>query len=166
MRAVMEVKTSVFNKNIDIIEKIAKGKIIMPVIKANAYGTYINKNIDIINRFDIVGVAVVDEGIELRKIGYRKDIFVLNEPSTDDIDKIIKYNITMGVCDKLILENMIKTKSKIKVHLEIETGMNRTGINIENLENILKLLKGTNVIVEGIYTHLSSQDKDIDYTYE
>ena len=36
----------------------------MPVIKAAAYGTYINKCIDVINEFDIVAVAVVDEAVE------------------------------------------------------------------------------------------------------
>ena len=164
MRAVMEVDTSKFNKNINIIQKIVGNKIIMPVIKANGYGTYINKNIDVINRFNIVGVAVVDEAIELRNLGYKKDIFVLNEPSIDEINNIIKYDIIVGVCDKSILEKMIENKSKIKVHLEIETGMNRTGIKLEDLEDILKLLKDTNVLVEGVYTHLSSADKDIEYT--
>lgn len=164
MRAIMEVDICKFNNNIKKIKKIIGNKTMMPIIKANGYGTYINKNIDVLDNFDIVGVAVVDEGIELRNLGYKKDIFLLNEPSIDEIENIIKYNITIGVCDKLILNRMIENKSKIKVHLEIETGMNRTGIKIENLEDILKLLKGTNIEVEGIYTHLSSADKDVEYT--
>ena len=166
MRAIMEVDINKFNNNIDNIKKIIGNKVIMPIIKANGYGTYINKNVDVINKFDIVGVAVVDEGIELRELGYKKDIFVLNEPSIDEIDKIIKYDIVVGVCDKSILKKMIESKSKIRVHLEIETGMNRTGIKIDDLENILKLLKNTNVMVEGVYTHLSSADKDEKYTNE
>ena len=164
MRAIMEVYINKFNNNIDNIKKIVGNKIIMPIIKANGYGTYVNKNLELINKFDIVGVALVDEGIELRKLGYKKDIFVLNEPSIDEIDNIIKYNITVGVCDRLILEKMIEKRFKIKIHLEIETGMNRTGININDLESILKLLKNTNIEVEGIYTHLSSADKDVEYT--
>ena len=53
----------------------------MPVIKANAYEIYINKRIDIINKFNIVAVAIANEAIELRNLGYTKDIFILNQPS-------------------------------------------------------------------------------------
>ena len=66
MNKVLEVDIDSFNSNIDIIQKYSN-KIVMPVIKANGYGTYINKNIDVLDRFDIVAVALVDEAIELIK---------------------------------------------------------------------------------------------------
>ena len=68
----LEVDINKFNKNIENIKHYVGNKKIMPVIKANAYGTYINKKLDVINQFDIVGVAFSIEGIELRKIGYNK----------------------------------------------------------------------------------------------
>ena len=51
----------------------------MPVIKANAYGTHINFMKEVIEKFDIVAVALVDEAVELRKHGFSKEIFVLNQ---------------------------------------------------------------------------------------
>lgn len=162
---IMEVNLDKFNKNINEIKKYVGNKIIMPVIKANAYGTYLNKNIDIINKFDIVAVAIVDEAIELRKLGYKNEIFILNQPYFEEIENIIKYNITIGVSDNVFLEKILKIKEKIKVHLEIETGMNRTGIKIENLKKIIDEIKQKqNIIVEGCYTHLSSADYDNNYT--
>ena len=41
----------------------------MPIMKANAYGTYLNTKLDIVNEFEIIGLATVDEGVELRKLG-------------------------------------------------------------------------------------------------
>lgn len=161
---IMEVDTNRFNKNISLIKKYIGNKKIMPIIKANAYGTYINKRIDIINEFDIVAVAIVDEAIELRKLGYTKEIFVLNQPSIDELQEIINYNITIGLSSEEFLDN-IDINTKMKVHLEIETGMNRTGIQLDKLNNFIqKIKKLPNIKVEGVYTHLSSADYDIDYT--
>lgn len=159
---VMEVNLENFKYNISQIRKLANNAKLMPVIKANAYGTYINKRIEIISEFDIVAVAIVDEAIELRNLGYKGEIFVLNQPSTLEIDKIANYNITVGVSS---LEFIKKIDKEIKVHLEIETGMGRTGINLDDLENfITEVKKNNNVKVEGVYSHLSSADFDEEYT--
>ena len=162
---IMEVNLKTFMENIDVIQKYVGNKKIMPVIKANAYGTYINKDINILNYFDIVAVATCDEAVNIRKIGYNKDIFVLNQPFQSDLEIICKYNLTIGVSDYSFIELMIHSNREYKIHLEIETGMNRTGIDISNLNSIITLLKGSNkILIEGVYTHLSSADYDYDYT--
>ena len=163
MRAtVMEVSIDDLKYNIESIRKYTGNVQMMPIIKANGYGTYINKRLDVVNLFDIVGVAIVDEAISLRKLGYEKEIFVLNQPSIDEIDDIIKYNITVGVCSIPLMEE-VKKKGKIKIHLEIDSGMGRTGIREFELDNFMQNIND-NIIVEGIYTHLSSADTDFEYT--
>jgi len=164
-KTVLEVDINKFNNNINNIQKYVGNKKIMPVIKANAYGTYINKEIDIINRFDIVAVAIVDEAIELRNLGYRKEIFVLNQPYIDDVEDILKYDITFGLSEMSFLEKLGDLNQKVKVHLEIETGMNRTGIKLEDLNVFInKVKENKNIVVDGVYTHLSSADYDSCYT--
>ncbi len=159
------VSTKTFLENIEKIQEFVGNKEIMPVIKANAYGTYINKNLDVLNRFNIVAVAIVDEAIELRKLGYEKDILILNQPFVEEIDDIEKYNLTVGLSEKSFLEKVVSENRKIKVHLEIETGMNRTGIKPNSLDYFIEQIKGTSgIIVEGVYTHFSSADFDKDYT--
>ena len=152
------------NKYLNNIKKIKKytNKEIMPVIKGNAYGTYINKRIDIINKFNIVAVALVDEGINLREDGYKNEIFILNQPSIDELDLIEKYNLTIGLSSKEFLEKSLDRN--IKVHLEIETGMNRTGIKLEELDYFINRINNSKIKIEGIYSHLSSADFDEDYT--
>lgn len=162
---IMEVDIKKFNDNIDKIKKYVGNKMLMPVIKANAYGTYINKNLDVVNRFDIVAVAFVDEGVELRELGYEKEIFVLNQPDISEISKILKYDITIGLSSNEFLNEVLNLNGKIKVHLEIETGMNRTGITLDKLNSFITDIKSAeNIIVEGVYTHLSSADYDEEYT--
>ena len=69
---VMEVDLRAFEHNINKIrEYVGKNIELMPVIKANAYGTYINKVNEVISKFNIVAVATVDEAIELREQGYK-----------------------------------------------------------------------------------------------
>ena len=165
MRAtVLEIDKSKFRNNIKLIREYVSNKEILPVIKANGYGTYINKQLDLINDFNIVGVAIVSEAIELRKIGYKKEILVLNQPSIDDINDILKYNIVIGLSSKEFLDFLIESKKSINVHLEIETGMNRTGIKINELESFIKKIKESTINVEGFYTHLSCADYDKEYT--
>lgn len=159
---VLEVDTNLFKQNVSNIKKYIGNKSIMPVIKANAYGTYINKRIDLINDFDIVAVAFVDEAIELRNNGFNKEIFILNPPYIEEIEDIIKYDLSIGVCEISFLEKI--KNNKIKIHLEIETGMNRTGINIGDIDKFIKLIKDSNLLLEGVYTHLSSADYDYEYT--
>ena len=159
----LEINLNNFKDNINEIKKLKPNKTLIPVIKANGYGTYINKRLDVINDFNIVAVAIVEEAIELRNLGYEKDILVLNQPFIEEIEDIIKYNITPGISSIEFLKELIKTNKEVKIHIEVETGMNRTGF--QNIEEVIKLLKeNTKIIVEGIYTHFSSADDDDAYT--
>ena len=163
---VLEVSLDNFKYNIEQIRRFLKPETaIMPVIKADGYGTHINTRLDIINEFDIVAVAIVDEGEVLRKLGYTKDIFVLNQPYVSEIEKIEENNLVVGICSEDFLEEAKKKNSKLRVHIEIETGMGRTGVDFNNLDSFIEKLKEIqNIKVEGVYTHLSSADEDFEYT--
>ena len=163
-RSVLEVNLNNFIYNVEQIQNfVGKDIKIMPVVKANGYGSHINTRLDIMNRFDIVAVALVSEAIYLREIGFDKEIFVLNQPALEEIDLIINNNITIGLSDLSFLEELGKRKDNVKVHIEIDTGMGRTGVlDLDNF--IFELKKYSNVIVEGVYTHLSSADSDYEYT--
>ena len=162
---VMEVNLDNFLHNVKNIQKYVGNKTLIPVIKANAYGTHINDRLDMINKFDIVSVARVSEAIHLREIGFKKEILILNQPYVTEIDDIIKNDIIVGLSNYEFLCELSKRKEKVKIHLEIETGMNRTGVKLSELEIFIdKIKKSKNIILEGIYTHLSSADFDHNYT--
>ncbi len=161
---IMEIDLNNFRHNISEIKKIVGTKVdIMPVVKANAYGTYINKRLDILNEFKIVAVATVDEAVEIRKLGYEKEIFVLNQPYETEIEKIIENNIVVGISSNDFARRLGEHSEEIKVHIEIGTGMGRTGINPDRTKEYINGL-APNIKVEGIYTHFSSADTDDEYT--
>ena len=166
--SVLEVNLDNFKYNIKQIKKFLKPETkIMPVIKAEGYGTYINTRLNIIDEFETVAIATVNEGENLRNLGFKKGIFVLNQPCTTEIDKIVENNLTIGVCSKGFLEEVKNKDSKIKVHIEIETGMGRTGVSLEKLDDFINFIKeNKNIEAEGVYTHLSSADEDFKYTQE
>ena len=160
---VMEINVDNFLYNIEQIKKKCPNSKIMPVMKANAYGTYLNTRLDVLNKFDIVAVACVDEAVSIRELGYKKEIFVLNQPYETEIDKILKYNIVVGVSSYQFLEALGNTNKEVHIHIEIGTGMGRTGVHPYKIEKFIKSIK-SNIIVDGIYTHLSSADIDLEYT--
>lgn len=162
--ACLEINLNNLQYNIEQIQKKVGEKVkLMPVIKANGYGTYINQRLDVLNQFDIVAVANVDEGVYIRKLGYNKEIFVLNQPYESEIEKIIKYDIVVGISSYEFAEELAKVNKPVTVHIEIETGMGRTGVYPYNVEKYLQNL-APNIKVEGIYTHFSSADKDDDFS--
>ena len=167
---IMEVDIKAFEENVNQIQKYVGDKItLIPIIKANGYGTFINTKIEILNRFDIVAVALVDEAVVLRKLGYSKEILVINQPYEKEIQKISNYNITIGLSSNEFLDKLINMpddlSNKIKVHLELETGMGRTGIDKNDLQDFIQKVKSCNKIeVQGIYSHMSSADFDEEYT--
>ena len=161
---IMEVNLKNFEYNIaKIKEKVGNKVAIMPVIKANGYGTYINNRLDILNKFEIVAVANVDEGVYIRNLGYEKEIFILNQPYETEIEKIVKNNLIVGISAYSFAEQLGQIQDDVKVHIEVGTGMGRTGVHPYKIEQYINNL-APNIKVEGIYTHLSSADIDDKYT--
>ena len=169
---ILEVNTEYFKENIKKInEYLDNKKIIIPVIKADGYGTEINSKLELIKDFEMVAVAITGEAIYLREVGFKNNILILNQPMITDIDDIIKYDLTVGVARVeflKLLNDKIKEKKidkKINVHIEIETGMNRTGFKLDDLKDNIELIKSLDELnVEGVYSHLSSADINEEYT--
>jgi len=159
-------------KNLNSIkENIGQNVQLMPVVKGKAYGTYATEVLSTFTECGIsmLAVAKCSEGIELRQLGFTGEIVVLSQPFIEEISNIIEYNLTPGVCYLEFLQQLeqnLKSQNKeLSVHLEIETGLGRTGIDTKDLLKFVELLKNCNHIrVEGAYTHFASADSDEVYT--
>lgn len=163
--AVMEVNIENFKYNFNEIKKyIGKDADILPVLKANTYGSFINQNSELLNELNIkiIGVAIIDEGVKLRELGYTGEILVLNQPVALELPTASKYDLTVAIasCDYLS-----KINDNLKIHIEIETGMGRTGLPLTDVPKFLSQLKNNkNIKVTGAFTHFSSSDCNEDYT--
>jgi len=127
------------------------------VIKANCYG----HGIDLVKVMDKSGInyfctATLEEAIEARKYT-KKPILCFGYISMEDLDLVIKNNITVSIISYDYFKELLKANPKIKVHLKINSGMNRFGIkNKEEVQEIVNKLKKTNMELEGIYTHFAT----------
>ena len=160
--------------NVEHIKKsIKKGKSIIAMVKANAYGagdTLVANYLQEIGITDF-GVANIDEALRLRNNKITGMILVTSVCTQDEIDLAIKNDISLSVST---LDNMIEINEKAKllnsiakVHLKIDTGMTRLGFNYNELkEKVNDILKLENISIDGIYTHLSCADIDEEYTIE
>ena len=145
---------------------------IMPILKANAYGHGLVKLAQVYEEtnVDYLGVAVVEEGILLREYGIKVPILVLGGIWENQIPLFLKNDLTITASsiDKLrqINEAANQLKVKARVHLIIDTGMERTGVHYFNAEKfITEAYKFRNIFIEGIYSHFASSDStDLTYT--
>ena len=146
-------------KNINSIEKyIGTDTKIMPIVKANGYGTHLNYCPDILNRFEYVGVALLDEAIELRNNGYKNNILILYPLSKEEYEIAKEYDFILNGSN---IFDICDTDKETRVHTEIETGMGRTGLQLENVNNyIANLKKYKNIKLDGLFTHLSTNSDE------
>ena len=166
------VSISAMEENYKEIQKLQPNKKILPVLKAGGYGIGLEGIEAFVKRLNIdtIGTAIVDEGIVLRdELGFDGEIIVLNQPSMEEIQNIIEYNLTVGCCYIEFIEalnNQAKLlNKKAKIHIEVETGMGRTGVQKEHLDEFLKELENLeNIEAQGIFTHFATSDVDLDYT--
>ncbi len=142
-----------------IKEYLGPDVVMMPIIKSFGYGTNLNCYPEILNEFKYVGVAYLDEAIELRKNGYKNNILILYPLSKEEFNLSKKYDFILNGSN---IFNLIDKNDKVKVHIEIETGMGRTGLQLDSIDDyIISLKKNKSVLVDGIFTHLSTNsDRD------
>jgi len=166
--SILEVNIANFKKNYLEIKKILKSDVeIMPILKDNAYKTYLNTKLTLLNELEvkIIGVARSSEGIFMRKLGFNKEILILNQPLIDEIYEISKYNLTIGTGDIEYVKKLKASLGNFNIHLEVCTGMGRTGIQPSKINDFINEVKSSsNITITGIYTHFSCSDCDKEYT--
>lgn len=150
--------------NINSIKQYLGNEIeVMPIVKANGYGTHLNYCVNILNQFDYIGVALLDEALILKQNGYKKNIFILYPLSKEELEIALKENFIINGSN--IFEIISGNEKNIKIHIEIETGMGRTGLQEHKVEEYINKLKAnSNIEVDGIFTHLSSSGSDKDFS--
>jgi alanine racemase len=153
----LEIQLDAITHNINFFRnQITPNTKIMAMVKAYSYGIgdYEIANLLQNNLVDYLCVAYVDEAIKLRKNGITLPIMVM--VSTEkNFSKLIEYNLEPEVYSIDFLEKLITIKQSIKVHIEVDTGMHRLGLNTNELKKLITLLKeNTNIHIKSIFSHL------------
>ena len=177
MRTWLEVDLSLLKNNINTVKQtLPEGCEIVAVVKANGYGHGDAKMALALQRFGIkrFAVACIDEAAQLRNAGLQGEIIVLGYTDPQDAVRAAEMDVTLACVGrshfKALNEAAQEANRPLKVHLAINTGMNRIGFEIrtpELLERIVKSYKASlpaddettpGVKVCGIFSHFSSSD--------
>ncbi len=142
------------------------------LLKANAYGHGWREMYLLAREWgaDNFCVFSLDEAINLRDKGRDFEILTLGPLGFKDLEEAINNNIIMGVYDvdtiNLLNEAAHCCQTNARIHLNMETGFTRQGVDKLELEKILNCIKNKPLIsLEGVYTHFSTADDPFDQSY-
>jgi alanine racemase len=162
----VEVDFARLTQNYHAIQCMVAPRGVMPILKANAYGHGLVEVARLMERLnaDILGVAFLEEGILLREQGIRTPILVLGGILGNQVPHFLRYDLTITASsvDKLLQVDEAAQALNVtaKVHLKIDTGMERIGVHYYSAENLLDAsLNCRNVLVEGIFSHFANADQ-------
>lgn len=141
-----------------LINKYNNYKYYFGVAKADCYGHNGKETVEAIIKggCNYIAVATLDEALEIRKKLKDIPILCLGIIPIKYLKECAKNDITITISNLNYLNELVEQiKDSLKVHIKINTGMNRLGVNNKTeLNYIYKTIKGTNLILEGIYTHI------------
>ena len=163
---VLEINLNALLHNINYHKSLLKPATkMMAMVKANAYGLGSYEISEFLqhHHIDYLGVAFVDEGVELRKKGITIPIVVMN-PEQHSYDTVIQYNLEPEIYSFRVLELFYDAIQKsgydknYPIHIKLETGMHRLGFKDFELDQLSQILNKTSLKVQSIFSHLSSSD--------
>ncbi|MFS7887834.1 alanine racemase [Helicobacter pylori] len=166
----VEVNTASLRHNFSAVKSIVpKDAHIMAVVKANAYGVGAIKASEIFLQegANYLGVATLDEALELRSHFSKTPILILGYSPNANASMLIDNDLSAMIFSleqaEVFSQMALKSQKRLKVHLKIDTGMHRLGLepNFKSIEIIKKIRTLKGLEIEGIFTHLSNADAKI-----
>jgi alanine racemase len=161
----VEVNLARLTENYQAIQQAVAPAAVMPILKANAYGHGL---VEVARHFDslgvpYLGVAFLEEGMLLREYGVTTPILILGGILGNQVPLFLEYDLTLTASsiEKLTQTNdaaraMGKTA---KVHLKIDTGMERIGVHYYNAAELLETALACDYCqVEGVFSHFANSD--------
>lgn len=166
-RVKADIDLDAIHENVVNAKALTKpGTKLMAIIKADAYGhgaVIVAQTLEDVA--DAYGVAILEEGIELRQAGINKPILILGYTPAPLYSAMIKYDIATAVFEYDMAKKMSDTAEKMgkkaKVHIKLDTGMSRIGFkqDDESLAVIKKIAELPGIEIEGCFTHFATMDE-------
>lgn len=175
-RAWAQIDLNALQYNYNVVKSMINPKSkIMCVVKADAYGhgaKRLSKEFSKLGA-DWFAVSNLEEAMQIRKAGVNKPILILGYTPVNMVQVLSDNNISQAAISEDYAKKLSlraeKINKKIKVHIKLDTGMNRIGIldqndiqrknAVKSIENILNM---SGLIVEGLFTHFAVADEGID----
>ena len=149
----------------EIRERIGNKRGLMAVVKADGYGhgAVEVSRAALRSGADSLGVALPEEGQQLREAGVEAPILVVGLIQPKEAYKVVKFRLSQTVASVELLEALEheagKASTRVNVHVKLETGMGRIGVNPDDAVSFVRKVKSfKNLNLEGVFSHFSSAD--------
>lgn len=158
-----EIDLEAIRHNVAHIREVVAPSAVWAVVKADGYG---HGAVDVARAAIDAGaeglcVALVGEGIELRDAGIDASILLLSEPPPETAPLVVRYRLTPTVYTERFVEALVDERpAGMPVHLKIDTGMQRVGVQPEAAAAFARLIeeRSSHVRLAGVYTHPALAD--------
>ncbi len=168
----VEIDLDALTHNIEEVRSRIGGALrVMLVVKADAYG---HGAVEVARAaveggVDMLGVATLHEGIELRQAGVDAPILILSPPMENETAGVVEYDLSCTIPSLSIARALSRasaaTGKTATVHVEVDTGMGRSGVLLdEAMPFVAAVAKLPGLALEGIFTHFPSSDEDLEFT--
>lgn len=162
-RSWVEVNLSILCNNLEIYSfRLPLSVQIMAVVKADAYGHGAVEVSRALQKSGITDFAVsnVLEAVELREVGIKGQILILGYTPIEDLELLSKYDITQAIISSDYADDLIASNHHIKCQYAIDTGMNRIGLDADNVEECEQEIRrvAEKLQLTGLFTHLCVAD--------
>lgn len=145
----------------------------MPIVKADAYGHGV---IPVVKTLiacgaERYGVALLEEALEIKAVFPELTVMVIGATEPDQSDILVKKEIIPAIFQlsqaQALSEAAVKQNRTARLHIKIDTGMNRIGFRERDFADIMKIAALPNLFIEGIFTHLATSDqRDLSFARE
>lgn len=161
---VLEINLDALAHNLNLFRKrLSSETKVMVMVKAFAYGTGSHEVANLLqyHGIDYLGVAYIDEGIDLRKKGISLPIMVMN-PSPESFDQLLHYNLEPEIYSPELLRSFQEfcqqKNRKHPIHLKIDTGMHRLGFDLRQISGLTEELDNYKLPVVSVFSHLAAAE--------
>ncbi|BCM93446.1 alanine racemase 1 [Abditibacteriota bacterium] len=165
-----EVDLSALRHNVRVLAELAAPATLLAVCKANAYGhdvRLVAPVFDSMPEVAMLGVASVDEGMLLRKLGVQKPVLLLSAMLPEEARTAVRAHLTPTIWTRelgLSLQQAAeKERTRADFHFKVDTGMGRLGFRFEDAREAFCSLRDFDRLdLRGIYTHMANADEEDD----
>jgi alanine racemase len=169
----VEISESAYANNLKFFRSIiGPGPELSVVVKANAYGHGWRQIAELAIKHGANSFSVhsIDEALKLREAGFRQDVLIMGPVPPSALAKVVEEDFRLVVFERETVSKLHRITAqvgkKVRVHLKLETGTHRQGVNREELDWYLQNLREMpGIIPEGAYTHFANIEDITSHDY-
>jgi len=162
----LEINLEYAAQNVKTIKRnLSKEMKLLAVVKADAYGhgSVMLAPTLLASGVDMLGVASIDEGVDLREAKINSEVLVLGAVPVWAVESAVKADLAISIFSKEHINSCKRAYERLgikpKVHIKIDTGMNRIGVSTEEAVEFIKEVQDSDFIeLQGVFTHLANAE--------